>query len=90
MGSERGRDRGHLREKEGVAVSRKGILRWYDMPCPVCGAEQVNSWDKRVSRALGYKQIVCEACIAKEYDTTAEELRHTMESQFGLVPCPGL
>lgn len=35
-------------------------LYWLaDMECNVCAGE-VNSWDKRCSRALGYKQIVCE------------------------------
>ena len=65
-------------------------LRWYpDLSCPVCGGE-VNSWDKRCSRALGYKSIVCEDCISKEYGLTVEQLRHTMENHFGLVPCPGI
>lgn len=66
-------------------------LHWYDdIPCPVCGAERTNSWEKRISHALGYKAIVCEACIAKEYDVTVNELRTTMEEHFGLVPCPGI
>lgn len=66
------------------------VLHTYDIPCPVCGREETDSWDKRISRALGYKQIVCEACIAKEYDMTVDELRHTMEEHFGMLPCPGL
>lgn len=70
--------------------SRPGVLSWYDIPCPKCGAIQTNSWDKRISRALGYKQIVCEACIAEEYETPVEDLRNIMETRFGLVPCPGL
>lgn len=65
-------------------------LRWYKIPCPVCGREETNSWEKRVSRALGYKAIVCEACVSKEYGLTVEELRDTMQEHFGLVPCPGL
>lgn len=65
-------------------------LHWYpDLSCPVCGGE-VNSWDKRCSRALGYKQIVCEDCIAHEYEIDAEELRDTMKNHFGLIPCPGI
>ena len=65
-------------------------LHWYpDISCPVCGGE-VNSWDKRCSRALGYKAIVCEACIAKEYGLTVEELRDTMKNHFGLITCPGI
>lgn len=66
------------------------LLRWYEeLACPVCGGP-VNSWDKRISRALGYKSIVCEGCIAKEYGVTAEELRDTIKNHFGLVPCPGI
>lgn len=65
-------------------------LHWYpELVCPSCGGE-VNSWDKRCSRALGYKQIVCEECIAKEYEMETEELRDTMKNHFGLIPCPGL
>lgn len=38
--------------------SDAGKLAWYpDIACPVCGGD-VNSWDKRCSRALGYRQIV--------------------------------
>lgn len=65
-------------------------LHWYpNLSCPVCGGE-VNSWDKRCSRALGYKQIVCECCTAKEYEIDVEELRDTMKEHFGLIPCPGI
>lgn len=65
-------------------------LHWLaDKECHVCTGE-VNSWDKRCSRALGYKQIVCECCIAKEYDVTVKDLRSTMEDHFGLIPCPGI
>lgn len=71
-------------------AKRAGVLSWYDIPCPACGAVQTNSWDKRISRALGYKHIVCEACIAREYGQTVDELRDVMENHFGLVPCPGL
>lgn len=73
-----------------ATYSDRRKLYWYDIPCPVCGAEETNSWDKRVSRALGYKSIVCEECIAKEYGVTVDELRTTMEEHFGLVPCPGI
>ena len=65
-------------------------LHWYpDLFCPVCGG-RVNSWDKRCSRALGYKHIVCESCIAQEYEIDVEELRDTMKNHFGLIPCPGI
>lgn len=67
-----------------------GKLFWYpDVECPVCG-RKVNSWDKRCSRALGYHQIVCEACISSEYGIEVEELRDTMKNHFGLIPCPGI
>ncbi len=70
--------------------SNPARLFWYpDISCPVCDGE-VNSWDKRCSRALDYKVIVCEECIAKEYGLTVEELRDTMKNHFGLVPCPGI
>ena len=63
---------------------------WYDhILCPVCG-ERTNSWEKRVSRALGYRQIVCETCIASEYSVRVEDLRTTMREHFGLIPCPGI
>lgn len=65
-------------------------LRWYDIPCYICGQEETNSWDKRCSRAVGHTQIVCEDCLAKEYGMTVEELRSTMRSYFGLIPCPGI
>ena len=40
-------------------------LYWLaDAECNICAGE-VNSWDKRCSRALGYKQIVCEACMPR-------------------------
>ena len=60
-----------------------------DVACTICAGE-VNSWDKRCSRALGYKSIVCESCIAKEYDVTVHELRSTLQEHFGLIPCPGI
>ena len=64
---------------------------WYnDIPCPVCGAERTNSWEKRITRALGYEAIICEDCVAKEYGLTVEQLRSTMMEHFGLVPCPGI
>lgn len=64
-------------------------VRWLDEKCPACD-KRVNSWDKRLSKALGYKQIVCEKCIAKEYDITVEELRDISAHHFGLFPCMGL
>jgi len=72
------------------SFSNPAKLHWYpDLACPICGGE-VNSWDKRCSRALGYQQIVCEGCIAQEYQIEVEELRDTMKEHFGLIPCPGI
>ena len=72
------------------SFSNPAKLYWYqDLSCPVCGGE-VNSWDKRCSRALGYQQIVCESCIVQEYQIEVEELRDTMKEHFGLIPCPGI
>ena len=65
-------------------------LKWYDIPCHACQKPEVNSWDKRCSRALGYRFIVCEDCIAKEYGISVDDLRHTMRAHFGLLPCPGI
>ena len=73
-----------------LTYSDAGKLAWYpDIACPVCGGD-VNSWDKRCSRALGYRQIVCEGCISEEYQITVENLRYVLENHFGLVPCPGI
>jgi hypothetical protein len=57
--------------------------------CNSCGTE-LTSWDIRCSKVLGYKNSVCESCIAKEYDKTVEELRGTLEEFFGLMPCQGI
>lgn len=65
-------------------------LHWLpDLECNICAGE-VNSWDKRCSRALGYKSIVCESCISQEYDVTVQELRNILNEHFGLIPCPGI
>ncbi len=60
-----------------------------DISCNVCSG-RVNSWDKRCSRALGYRHIICECCIAKEYGETVDSLRAVMQNHLGLVPCPGI
>jgi predicted amidophosphoribosyltransferase len=57
--------------------------------CNNCDKE-LTSWDLRCSKALAYKMPVCEACIAKEYDKTVDELRDTMENFFGMRPCQGI
>lgn len=67
-----------------------GRGRILHIPCGKCGAT-LNTWDARVSKALGYRNIiVCEACICKEYDVDKDQLRAVMEERFGLVPCQGL
>ena len=60
-----------------------GNVRWLKVPCHACG-EELNTWDVRVSHALGYKHVVCERCVAKEYDKTVAEVRDIMEENFGM------
>ncbi len=64
-------------------------VKWVDEYCHSCG-EQLNSWDKRCSKALAYKNSVCEKCIAKEYDIEVDSLRSKLEYVFGMRPCMGL
>ena len=65
-------------------------LRKLGVPCPLCGRE-LNSWDDRASRALGYLAYqVCEMCLCKEYDKTPAELRDILEDFFGMRPCKGI
>lgn len=65
-------------------------LKYFDEHCHVCGS-QINSWDKKCNKALGYlKYAVCEKCIASEYDKTVDELRDSMEEYFGMRPCKGI
>ncbi len=64
-------------------------VKWLDEACHVCG-EQINSWDKRCGKALGYNRAVCEACIIKEYDVTVDTFRAMMNHHFGMIPCLGL
>ena len=59
------------------------------LTCNICDKE-LNSWDKRLSKTLAYKQPVCESCIAKEYDIDQDELRARMEDFFGMRPCVGI
>jgi hypothetical protein len=60
-----------------------------DEHCHKCGW-QLNSWDKRCSKALAYKNAHCESCIAQEYDKTPEELRSELEEVFGMRQCMGI
>lgn len=64
-------------------------IKWLDEECNICN-HQLNSWDKRLSKALSYKSPVCEKCIAKEYDMDIDALRSKMEDFFGLRPCEGI
>lgn len=64
-------------------------VKWYDEYCHVCG-KQINSWDKRCSSALAYKNATCEICIAKEYDLEIDAFRDRLETFFGMRPCVGI
>lgn len=65
-------------------------VRWLDINCPKC-SQQLNSWDVRCSKALGYRIYqVCEKCLCKEYDMTKDEFRRHMEDFLGLRPCMGI
>lgn len=57
--------------------------------CNGCDCE-LTSWDLRCSKALAYKNPLCEVCIAKEYDKTTDEIRDALEDYFGMRPCQGL
>ena len=70
-------------------MSETKRVRWLDAYCHVCG-RRLNSWDARCAKALGYQRTTCEACIAKEYGRTTEELRETLEDFFGMRPCQGI
>ena len=63
--------------------------RMPEYSCHVCGGE-INSWDWRISMALGYDHPTCEKCIATEYDHTVDELRDQLEEFFGMKPCVGI
>ena len=64
-------------------------VQWLETPCHVCGG-RCNSWDRKINKALAYREMTCEACVAKEYGRTKEELRETMEDFFGMRPCQGI
>ena len=64
-------------------------VKWLDEYCHCCG-RQLNSWDARCSKALAYKNKLCENCIANEYDIEAEALRAKLERVFGMRPCMGI
>ena len=72
-----------------VVDSAQPRARWLGVPCHVCG-EELNSWDARISKALGYKHQTCEKCVAKEYGRSVQEVRDIMEDFFGIRPCQGL
>ena len=60
-----------------------------DAACKVC-ARGLTSWDRRLSKSLGYRYPVCEACIAREYDMDVGVLRDRMEDFYGMRPCQGI
>ncbi len=64
-------------------------VRWLDEPCPICGG-RMNSWDVKIGKALGYKNTICEKCVAKEYNRSVDEIREIMEDYFGIRPCKGI
>lgn len=64
-------------------------VKWLDKQCNVCG-RQLNSWDERCSKALKYHNLICESCIAKEYDMDVNVLRGRLENWFGMRPCMGI
>ena len=71
-------------------MSNKGMkLKWLDEYCEYCD-RQMNSWDKRVGKALMFSFPICEDCIAEEYGMTKEYLRDAMLRRFGMHPCEGL
>ena len=47
-------------------------VRWLEEYCHVCG-RQLNSWDARVSKALGYRHKLCEGCIAERAKARLEK-----------------
>ena len=68
---------------------RMAKLKWLDSYCNK-GGNQISSWDARLSKALAYKYLCCESCIAVGYGMTAEGLRDRMEDYFGIRPCMGI
>ncbi len=64
-------------------------VKWLDENCHTCG-DQLNSWDARISKALGYRNKVCEECIARQYDLEVADLRERMEDFFDMRPCAGI
>ena len=64
-------------------------IKWYDEQCEYCG-ERINSWDKRIAKALHFDFSICESCIAEEYGMEVDYLRDSMARRFGMHPCEGL
>ena len=62
--------------------------QWLDIPCSRCMKKKITKWDKRCSLALGYKALVCEDCISKDYDLTVDELQEALWEHFRLTPSP--
>lgn len=68
---------------------RRKHVTWLDENCSQCGS-RLNSFDKRLSKALAYKYACCERCIADEYGMETGSLRRHMERVFGIRPCIGI
>lgn len=64
-------------------------VKWLDEECNVCNS-RLNSWDSRLSKALMYQNMVCEKCIANEYDMDVDALRSYFEEVFDMRPCAGI
>ena len=65
------------------------IKKREDADCNAC-ARRLTSWDRRLSKSLGYRYPVCEASIAREYDMDVGVLRDRMEDLYGMRPCQGI
>lgn len=64
--------------------------KWFDEYCEVCEKNQINSWDRRLQKALGYDYDICEECMADEYGMEKQRFRDRMADYFGMKPCEGI
>lgn len=72
-----------------VSAEVTGGMAMSETECRLC-SKRLNRWDRRLSKTLAYKQPLCEACIAAEYDMEKEALRARMERYFDIRPCQGI
>lgn len=73
----------------GDNQDKRHRAKWLDEYCEYCG-EQINSWDRRVAKAMAFTFAICEKCIAEEYGMDVDYLRGRMLDRFGMRPCEGL